>query len=162
MLAVIEKTADGYMARMERKWNDAPEEVWSWLTNNEKLRQWFSELSVESLQEGGLIKFDMGNGTFEEMKITRLVIGSVLEYTWGDDRVRFELEPMPGGCLLQFMEEITAVTSHTPRDIAGWDVCLDVVGLLLSGKAAENLNRKEMWQAKYDQYVRRFEELAMA
>jgi uncharacterized protein YndB with AHSA1/START domain len=42
--------------------------VWAWLTENEKLKQWFLELRIDSLQEGGKILFDMSNGTFEEME----------------------------------------------------------------------------------------------
>jgi len=47
--------------------------VWAWLTENEKLKQWFLELRIGSLQEGGKILFDMSNGTFEEMEILKLI-----------------------------------------------------------------------------------------
>ncbi|MFP3380663.1 activator of Hsp90 ATPase 1 family protein, partial [Bacillus sp. SIMBA_069] len=91
------------------------------------LAKWFSELSVDDLREGGSIKFDMQDGTFEEMKITALETCSVLEYTWGEDLVRFELYSEAEGCLFVLKEYITKLTSHTPRDLAGWHVCLDVI-----------------------------------
>lgn len=40
---------------------------------------------------GGIIKFDMQDGTCEELEIIELKLHSILEYTWGEDRVRFEL-----------------------------------------------------------------------
>lgn len=163
MLAVIQKAEAGYIARFERYWAHSTDEVWSWLTDNDKLAVWFSELRVDELREGGLIKFDMQDGTFENMIITELKTGSVLEYTWGPDRVRFELyDDGAGSCKLVFIERIVEVTSHTPRDIAGWDVCLNVIGMLLDGEvdAVTPESRKGMWEGKYERYVRMFAELA--
>ncbi|MDQ0060046.1 SRPBCC family protein [Paenibacillus harenae] len=163
MLAVIQKAEVGYTARFERYWKHSTEEVWSWLTDNDKLAVWFSELRVDELRQGGLIKFDMQDGTFEEMIITELQPGSVLEYTWDKDRVRFELyKDDADGSKLVFIEKITEVTGHTPRDIAGWDVCLDAIGMLMDGEgdAVTPDSRKGMWESKYEQYVRIFAELA--
>jgi hypothetical protein len=39
------------------------------LTENDKLAKWFSELRVDDLREGGIIKFDMQDGTYEELGI---------------------------------------------------------------------------------------------
>ena len=79
----------------ERELAHAVEMVWSELTDNEKLSQWFSELRVEDLREGGMIKFDMQDGTFIDMEILELKMYSILEYKWGKDIVRFELYSEP-------------------------------------------------------------------
>ncbi|MNH93924.1 hypothetical protein D3C73_465340 [compost metagenome] len=150
MLAVIQQVENGYTARFERHLKHSVEQVWSWLTENDKLVQWFSELRVEELREGGVIKFDMQNGTFEEMEITELKLYSVLEYTWAEDRVRFELYPKTDGCQLVLIEKITKMTEHTPRDLAGWHVCLDVISALLDGGALES--RDNEWKRQYPQY----------
>jgi uncharacterized protein YndB with AHSA1/START domain len=107
-------------------------------------------LRIEDLREGGLIKFDMGDGTFEEMRITHLEPYSVLEYTWGEDEVRFELHPVQEGCRLVLTEIIHSMTSHTPRDLAGWHVCLDVIGALLDDRTLES--RKDEWRSWYEKY----------
>ena len=52
---------------------------------------------------------------------------------WGEDRVRFEY-PEAEGCRLVLIETITKITDHTPKDIAGWDVCLDAIEALLDGR----------------------------
>ncbi len=155
MLAHIEKVKNGYSARFERHLHHSVEEVWSWLTENDKLAKWFIELSVEDLREGGIIKFDMQNGSFEEMKILELNMYSVLEYTWGDDMVRFELNSKPEGCQLVLIEKIKKVTDHTPRDLAGWHVCLDVIQALMDGKPPGL--RSEEWTKWYERYVQAFE-----
>ncbi|OME86261.1 activator of Hsp90 ATPase 1 family protein [Paenibacillus sp. FSL A5-0031] len=160
MLASITQAENGYSVRFERNLKHAVESVWSMLTDNEKLAQWFPELHVADLREGGLIKFDMQNGQFEEMAITRLKALSVLEFTWAEDIVRFELDAEPEGCRLVLIEKLTQITAHTPRDIAGWDVCLDVIEALLDGNTIAS--RKDVWKMKYDKYVQAFENLPQA
>jgi uncharacterized protein YndB with AHSA1/START domain len=151
MLAVIQKVEHGYIARFERRLKHPVEKVWALLTENEKLAKWFSELSVDDLREGGIIKFDMQDGSFEKMTITELKLYSVLEYTWGDDSVRFELHPNSEGCLLVLKEKINKMTSHTSRDLAGWHVCLDVIQALLDGRTLES--RDEEWKKWHEKYV---------
>ncbi|WHY21857.1 SRPBCC family protein [Paenibacillus sp. G2S3] len=150
MIANIKKADDHYVARFERQLKHSASEIWSFLTENEKLALWFTELRVEDLREGGLIKFDMQNGTFEEMTITALQHESVLEFTWAEDSVRFELYPNSKGCLLVLNETLQTFTPHTPRDLAGWHVCLDVIQHLLDGTTLES--REAEWNVWYEQY----------
>lgn len=151
MLAVIEKVDFGYTARFERHLKHSVQEVWSYLTENNKLQSWFSELIVDDLREGGIIKFDMQDGTFEELNILKLETNSLLEYTWGEDVVRFELTQDPEGCCLVLIEKIKTITKHTPRDLAGWHVCLDVINALLNGTTIES--RKSEWEKWHKEYV---------
>ncbi|WP_453993727.1 SRPBCC family protein [Bacillus nitroreducens] len=157
MLATIEKVEPNYIATFERHYPHSVGAVWDMLTVNDQLQTWFSELTVDNLRKGGRILYDMGNGNFEEMMITDLSDHSVLEFTWGDDRVRFELTPEQDGCKLLLNETITRITGHTPRDLAGWHVCLDVIGVLLSGKQVEN--RKHLWEPIYEKYVEAIDNL---
>ncbi|WP_045517583.1 SRPBCC family protein [Neobacillus niacini] len=156
MIAHIEKVATSYSATYERHLKHPVEDVWTYLTDNEKLPKWFSELRIDELREGGVIKFDIGNGTFEEMEILDLEMQSVLEYTWGEDVVRFELSHEPNGCLLVFKEKINTITAHTPRDLAGWHVCLDVIQALMDGRTIE---RSEEWKIWYEKYVKEIEKV---
>lgn len=157
MLAVIQQIENGYIARFERHLKHSVEKVWSSLTENDMLAKWFSELRVDDLREGGIIKFDMQDGTFEELEIIELKICSVLEYTWGEDLVRFELYPEPEGCRLVLIEKIKKITNHTPKDISGWDVCLDVIEALLDSRTIES--RMDIWKIKYEKYVQVIENL---
>ncbi|MFE4569657.1 SRPBCC family protein [Paenibacillus chitinolyticus] len=152
MLAILEKDPDGYVARFHRSFGHSAEAVWSMLTENDKLSRWFSELEVGELREGGFIRFNMPDGSFEKLDILDLHPPSILEYTWGEDRVRFELYPEPEGCRLVLIEKLQAITAHTPKDLAGWHVCLEVVRLLLDGE--EMPFRKEEWESWYEKYTR--------
>ncbi|MEK3944167.1 SRPBCC family protein [Paenibacillus sp. FSL H3-0310] len=150
MLANIQKEDQHYVARFERQLKHSATEIWSYLTENEKLALWFSELKIEDLREGGLIKFDMQNGTFVDMEITALLHQSIFEFTWAEDLVRFELYPNSEGCLLVLNETLQTLTPHTPRDLAGWHVCLEVIQHLLEGTTLES--RKDEWNKWYEQY----------
>jgi uncharacterized protein YndB with AHSA1/START domain len=150
MLASIQKYVDGYVAKFERQLQHPADEVWSYLTENKKLNLWFPELSVDEIREGGVIRFDMGDGSFEELTILEVKPLSVLEFTWDKDCVRFELHPWENGCQLLLIERLTILTDHTPRDLAGWHVCLDVIEALLDGWTIES--RKNEWEKRYKQY----------
>lgn len=155
MLATIKKVDDYYIARYEHHFPHDLKKVWAMLTDNGELKKWFSELRVADLREGGLITFNMGDGTFAEMQITELKMYSVLEYTWAADRVRFELYKEPEGCLLIFIETIKEVTNHTPKDLAGWHVCLQVIQALLDGRTVQSRkNEWEIWYEKYKQAIK--------
>ncbi|WP_349305779.1 hypothetical protein [Bacillus sp. FJAT-49711] len=54
MLAKLQKTEHGYLAQFDHFLNHRVENVWSMLTDNDKLSQWFSELRVKDLHEGGI------------------------------------------------------------------------------------------------------------
>jgi uncharacterized protein YndB with AHSA1/START domain len=132
MLAYITKEGVGYTATFERHWNHSVDEVWSYLTNNERLPLWFPELRAGELRTGGHMMFLMPDGSSITMEISDCEPLTILQYTWGADQVRFELTAEPGGCRLLLMEQITKMTDHTPKDLAGWHVCLDVIERLLN------------------------------
>lgn len=94
----------------------------------------------------------MQDGTFEEMTITALKKESILEFTWGEDQVRFELYPEKEGCRLVLIETIHTLTPHTAKDLAGWHVCLDVIAALLDGNTLDA--RKNEWEKWHEQYVK--------
>ncbi|MFC3746441.1 SRPBCC family protein [Paenibacillus sp. GCM10012306] len=152
MIASIEKTEVGYTARFDRHWPFSAEEVWSWLTENDKLPQWFPELRVKDLRKGGSLMFDMQNGSCISMEITDFTRYAVLEFTWGADLVRFELSPETGGCHLVLIEKLGKVTGHTPKDLAGWHVCLEVIVSLLEENPLQS--RDEEWKKWYGEYER--------
>jgi uncharacterized protein YndB with AHSA1/START domain len=154
MLAYIQKVDQHYVARFERQLKHSAPEIWAFLTENDKLALWFTELRVEDLREGGLIKFDMQNGTFVDMTITALHLHSSFEFTWAEDLVRFELHPNSEGCLLVLKETIHKLTPHTPRDLAGWHVCLDVIQHLLDRKTMESRDDEwNKWYARYQEAI---------
>ncbi|ACM12875.1 activator of Hsp90 ATPase 1 family protein [Bacillus cereus H3081.97] len=109
-----------------------------------------SNLQVESLKTGGVIKFDMMDGSFINIDILECQLNSVLEFTWGKDRVRFEIHKEENGSLLLLKEYIHELTDHTPKDIAGWHICLDLFSAVLEGEEKEF--SKDEWQQWFEIY----------
>ncbi|OIK06060.1 activator of Hsp90 ATPase 1 family protein [Bacillus sp. MUM 116] len=150
MIAEMIKTGDGAIARYERHWRHSVQEVWAWLTENDKISQWFSELRVEELREEGAIVFQMPDGTMDKLTISELKTYSVLEFSWWENTMRFELSPEADGCRLVLTEKLKEITDHTPKDLAGWHVCLEVIDALLDGRTIDS--RFEEWKIWYEKY----------
>ena len=138
-----------YTATFERHLTHQPKEVWAMLADNEKLQQWFPELKIEKLGKGGLLRFDMGDGSFEKMAITEYDEGKILAFEWAEDHVRFELIPENKGTLLRLVETISKITPQTAKDLAGWHVCLDVIQAILDGQEIERMEEWEKWYPEY-------------
>lgn len=151
MQASIQKKENHYLARFERKLKHPVRDVWAMLTDNDRLAFWFDELRADELRKGGAMTFDMGDGTFERMEITDYEPQSVLEYEWGEDRVRFSLHPESEGCLLVLEETVNRITDHTAKDLAGWHVCLEAVETILDGGKPDD--REELWRHWHEKYT---------
>ena len=59
---------------------------------------------------------------------------TLLEYTWGEDHLRWELAPTPTGTRLTLRHTL-ADQDFVPKVAAGWHLCLVVAGRLLDGDA---------------------------
>ncbi|MBJ8084083.1 SRPBCC family protein [Bacillus wiedmannii] len=150
MLAVIDKQDNEYVVQFERYFSYSIEEVWSVLTENSKLKKWMSNLQIESLKTGGIIKFDMMDGSFINIDILECQVNSVLEFSWDKDRVRFEIHKEENRTFLLLKEYIHVLTEHTPKDIAGWHICLDLFSSVLEGEEKEF--SKDEWQQWFEIY----------
>lgn len=157
--AEVIKAESGYKATFVRKFAQGREEVWAMLTENPKLQQWFSELTIEDLRKGGNIKFNMGNAKYENMAILDYEEGQKLAFEWGEDQVHFELTPDHGGTRLELVETISEIVPHTAKDLAGWHVCLDVIEALLEGT---EIAREEEWNKEYPEYQRLLESMSVS
>jgi uncharacterized protein YndB with AHSA1/START domain len=157
MIAIIEKQNNEYLVQFDRHFPFTIEEVWSVLTDNNKLKKWMSNLQIEDLRIGGIIKFDMMDGTFINIDILECQMNSVLEFTWDKDRVRFEIHKKENGSLLLLKEFIHKLTDHTAKDIAGWHICLDLFSSVLEGEEKEF--SKDEWEYWFDKYKVKTDEL---
>lgn len=150
MMADIKKVDEGYRASMTLTLASSPENVWNMFMDNEKLKEWFDELTMYDPREGGTIRFDMGNGSFEDLKIYEFEEPSVLAFDWFGDRVKFQITPDQANTLLTFTEEFQSITDQTAKDLAGWHVCLLVIEGLLDGPIVEE--RMNEWHPLYEKY----------
>ncbi|WP_042145206.1 SRPBCC family protein [Paucisalibacillus sp. EB02] len=150
MLANIKKESNEYVVTYVRLLDHPLKDVWEMITYNDKLSLWFNELHVVKLGLDGYLRFDMGDGTYERMDITDFEENAVLEYTWGEDLVRFELTDLGTSTKLVLIEKVSKLTDHTPKDLAGWHVCLDVIAAILDKIEVEN--RIDNWKYWFEEY----------
>lgn len=163
MLATIQKQQNNYVVKFNRPLSHSVDAVWAVLTENEKLQKWMNNLEIIDLRKNGKIYFNMNDGTnaFQEIAITDYGEKKLLEFDWGKDTVRFELSPTSNGSILVLLESIGELTEHTPKDLAGWHVCLGLLSDLLNGTVHEEFPMEEWqkWFAEYKQLVNDVEKI---
>jgi uncharacterized protein YndB with AHSA1/START domain len=139
--------------RLERHIPDPPAVVWRALTEREQLRAWFP---CDVIVAGG--RWEVGVAItfpFPPEVIDMTLTGEVLEvdepnalaFTWGDERLRFELAPEAEGTRLVLIDELPASTAA--RSAAGWDTCLD----RLAGVEPD----ADAWRPRFEAYAAVFE-----
>ncbi|MGC4941660.1 SRPBCC family protein [Kribbella sp. DT2] len=127
--------------RMERALAHPPEKVWRALTEPGELAHWFPAAVELDLRLDGKISFafdgeDGGDGVIRAYEPPKL-----LEFTWGSEIQRWEVEPTDDGCLL------TLTTTYDDRPgsasfTSGWILCLDAMDQALGGRAVARDNYK--------------------
>src|SRR3954452_2297075 len=118
--AAAETMPDGRIAlRFERHLAHAREKVWRAITETDRLREWFVDIldydrSRLAFAPGAALTF-AANGVAESRgEVTVYQPPALLEYTWGEEILRFELTPDAAGCLLVFTNVVDA-PARPPR-----------------------------------------------
>ena len=113
--------------RVARRYPHPVEKVWRAVTTSEHLGAWFPSPVDIDLRPGGTVRFrafegDAGaTGTVEEV-----VAPHRLAFTWGSDRMTFELEPDGDGTSFTLTHAFDD-TAGAASFATGWELCL--VGL---------------------------------
>ncbi|MFI7488592.1 SRPBCC family protein [Micromonospora echinaurantiaca] len=138
-----------------------PEAVWAALTDPARLREWAPFLADRDLGSPGAAVLTMVDGeTTEDLPATvrRAEPPHLLEYSWGDDLLRWELTPTATGTRLTLRHTVTE-RGIAPMVAAGWHICLDVAEHLLDGDpvgAIRGAEAKEFgWAELRDAYATR-------
>lgn len=147
----------------ERRLSHPVDRVWEAITDPDVLVHWFPSAVELDPRVGGSMKF-----TFEQDVLpdgSNSMPGEVTEldpprrfgFTWGDDHLRFELEPVAGGagCALRLTVGL-GTRDKAARDSAGWHVCLDRLERVVAGEDGPPVTGvNEDWRALYEEYQRR-------
>ncbi|MEV6300350.1 SRPBCC family protein [Actinoplanes sp. NPDC051861] len=160
--ATLERDGDRWTLIFIRELRKPPEQVWSALTDPERLDRWAPFTAARDLATPGPTTLTMVDGderTPIAATVHRAERPRLLEYTWGDDLLRWELEPSGDGTRLTLR--------HTSREAgieamvaAGWHLCADVLERLLDGEAVEAIRgdaaREHGWEQLRDEYEKMF------
>jgi uncharacterized protein YndB with AHSA1/START domain len=159
-LADVEHVRDGARSTLvfRRRLRHSPAEVWRALTDAKELPQWAPFQPDRSLAQTGPATLRMSDGTTNEefpSVVRAAVEPRLLEYTWGDDVLRWELEPDGTGTLLTLRHTVES-PDWIPRVAAGWHLCLAVAERLLDGNPIGPIVGAEAmkygWEKLHDEY----------
>jgi hypothetical protein len=76
-------------------------------------------------------------------------------FTWGDDELYFDLEPVGTGHCRFTLINVLHDRAAAARNAAGWSVCLAELDKVLAGRHAEGPHSAsaQPWQPLYDAYI---------
>jgi uncharacterized protein YndB with AHSA1/START domain len=137
--------------------------VWKALTEPEHLRQWApfdADRNLGSVGAAQLTTVGAPTPQMSETRVKRADSPRVLEFTWGGQDIRWELEPLgSGGTRLTLWHAIDR--RFISMGAAGWHICLDVLERLLGGHPIGRIVGAEAlkfdgWQRLNAEYARQF------
>ena len=161
--AEVRKGAEEWTLVLVRDLRHAPESVWKALTDPEHLREWAPFDSDRNLGTVGTAKLSaVGAPTpqVSEARVKRADAPKVLEFNWGGQDIRWELEPREsGGTRLTLWHNINR--GYIAWGAAGWHICFDVLDRLLAGQPIGRIVGPEAmkfdgWQRLTGEYAKQF------
>jgi uncharacterized protein YndB with AHSA1/START domain len=161
--AEVRKDGDKWTLVLVRQLRHSPEKVWQALTDPAHLREWAPFDADGDLGTAGrTVKLNtVGAPTphITETKVLRADAPYLLEYTWGGNEMRWELERVADGTRLTLWTSIDR--RFISMGAAGWHICLDVLDHLLSGTPLGRIAGMEVmkfggWQRLNAEYARQF------
>jgi uncharacterized protein YndB with AHSA1/START domain len=131
--AEVHKDGDKWTLVMVRELRHPPAMIWQALTDPAHLREWAPFDADRSLAAVGPVKLSTV-GTpkpiVSETRVTRAEAPKLLEYRWGEQDLRWQLEPLGHGTRLTLWHNIDR--RYISMGAAGWHICFDVLDRLFS------------------------------
>ncbi|NTX17025.1 SRPBCC family protein [Myxococcus sp. CA056] len=160
--ARIQKEGEKWTLVVVRDLSHPPEKVWRAITQPEHLREWAPFDSDRNLGSVGTAKLSTVGAPTQmvaETQIKRADEPRLLEYSWGGQDLRWELEPQGAGTRLTLWHNINR--GFIAMGAAGWHICFDVMDRLLAGQPIGRLvgpdaMRFDGWQRLHVEYAKQF------
>jgi uncharacterized protein YndB with AHSA1/START domain len=139
-----------------RRFPQPPATVWRSLTEPAHLAAWFPTTVEGERAAGAPLRFAFHAGEAPPFDGEMLVYEppSLLELRWGDEILRFALDPDGSGSVLRFATTFGEL-GKAARDGAGWHACLDLLGPDIAGRSAP-WSSADRWKQVHGHYVDRF------
>ena len=161
--ARIQKQGEKWTLVLVRELRHSPDKVWQALTDPAHLREWAPFDADGSLAVAGstvkLATVGAPAPRITETTVKRADAPKLLEYTWGDFDMRWQLEEVAGGTRLTLWTNIGH--RFIAMGAAGWHICFDVLDRLLAGQPIGRIVgpaaiKFEGWQRLNAEYARQF------
>jgi uncharacterized protein YndB with AHSA1/START domain len=160
--AEIRRDGDRWTLVFVRELSHPPAKVWSALTDPANLSEWAPFDADRDLGSTGPVMLTMVGGTTDEpleSEVRHADAPHLLEYTWGDAVVRWELAPIESGTRLTLRQTLEDPT-WLPKVAAGWHMCLDVAERAIAGHPIGRIVAGEAkrfgWERLNAEYAERF------
>jgi uncharacterized protein YndB with AHSA1/START domain len=160
--AQVRKDGEKWTLVLVRELRHSPEKVWQALTDPAHLREWAPFEVDGSLDTVGstvkLTTLRAPTPLVSETTVTRADAPKLLEYNWGGNDIRWELEAFGGGTRLTLWHNIDR--RFISWGAAGWHISFDVLDHLLSGTPIGRIAGAEAmkfgWQRLNAEYAQQF------
>jgi uncharacterized protein YndB with AHSA1/START domain len=159
--ATVRKEGETWTLVVVRELRHAPAKVWAALTDPAQLRQWApfdADRDLGAVGTATLSTVGAPTPHVSESRITRAEAPRLLAYSWGDQALRWELEPLGSGTRLTLWHNIDR--RFISWGAAGWHICFDVLDRLLSGTPIARIAGDAMqfggWQRLNAEYAKQF------
>jgi uncharacterized protein YndB with AHSA1/START domain len=160
--AAIRKDGEKWTLVLVRELRHSPEKVWQALTDPAHVREWAPFDADGNLGAVGttvkLTTVAAPKLHVTETTVKRADAPKVLEYNWGEQDIRWELEALGGGTRLTLWHNIDR--RFISMGAAGWHICFDVLDRLLSGNPLGRMvggdAMKVGWQRLNAEYAEQF------
>ncbi|MEI9951684.1 MAG: SRPBCC family protein [Pseudomonadota bacterium] len=161
--AEVRKDGEKWTLVLVRDLTHPPARVWEALTDPEHLREWAPFDSDQNLGTIGSAKLStVGAPTplVSETQVKRADAPKLLEFNWGGQDIRWELEPLGmGGTRLTLWHNIDR--RFIAMGAAGWHICFDVLERLLADRpigriVGPEVMKFEGWQRLNAEYAQQF------
>lgn len=157
--AEVRKDGEKWTLILVRQLRHPPTRVWAALTDPAHLCEWAPFDADRNLAAVGPVKLStVGTPTPQvaESTVKRAEMPRLLEYSWGGNDLRWELEPLGSGTRLTLWHNIDR--RFIAWGAAGWHICMDVLDRLLAGEPIGRIVGPEVmkfggWQRLNTEYA---------
>jgi uncharacterized protein YndB with AHSA1/START domain len=159
--ATVVEDGDAWTLVFIRDLPHPPAKVWAALTDPERLDQWAPFAAARNLSTPGDTTLTMVDGPERNdiaATVRRAEAPELLEYTWGDDLLRWELSPVENGTRLILRHTMAAQPGMDAMVAAGWHLCLAVLSRLLDGDPVGVIRGRDATAYGFDDLRARYAE----
>ena len=154
MTGELQRSGDNWQLRFTRPLNHPAERVWQAVVDPAERKAWFPDTATGDFETlGAKLKFEHEGGAFEPFFGEVLAVDPprLVEFSWGTDLIRIEIEPAGSGCTFTLLDTIDEV-GKAARDSAGWHMCVAALENLLDGREAAPAD----WRVLMKEYQDKF------
>ena len=159
--AEVRKEGDRWTLVLVRELRHPPTAVWNALTDPAQLREWApfdADRNLGTIGPAKLTTVATPVPNVSDTNVTRAEAPRVLEYSWGKNDMRWELQPLAGGTRLTLWHNIGR--KFVAMGAAGWHICFDVLDRFLAGHPIGRIVADDAmkfgWQRLNAEYAKQF------